>query len=159
MSKRTGKAVTMRDLIDEVGLDAVRYFFAMRSADTHMDFDLDLAVSTSNENPVYYAQYAHARICSMLRQGEEKGISFERNLDLTKIASEKEYDLLKVIGSFPEAVADAAEKRIPHRITNYILNWHLCSTVFTMLRKFSIRQMKKKPGAFIIDEGNTNHIK
>lgn len=120
MSKRTGKAVTMRDLIDEVGLDAVRYFFAMRSADTHMDFDLDLAVSTSNENPVYYAQYAHARICSMLRQGEEKGISFEGNLDLTKIASEKEYDLLKVIGSFPEAVADAAEKRIPHRITNYI---------------------------------------
>lgn len=63
MSKRTGKAVTMRDLIDEVGLDAVRYFFAMRGADTHMDFDLDLAVSTSNENPVYYAQYAHARIC------------------------------------------------------------------------------------------------
>lgn len=120
MSKRTGKAVTMRDLIDEVGLDAVRYFFAMRSADTHMDFDLDLAVSTSNENPVYYAQYAHARICSMLRQGEEKGISFEGNLDLTKIGSEKEYDLLKVIGSFPEAVADAAEKRIPHRITNYI---------------------------------------
>jgi arginyl-tRNA synthetase len=120
MSKRTGKAVTMRDLIDEVGLDAVRYFFAMRSAATHMDFDLDLAVSTSNENPVYYAQYAHARICSMLRQGEEKGISFEGNLDLTKIASEKEYDLLKVIGSFPEAVADAAEKRIPHRITNYI---------------------------------------
>ncbi|MBU8580463.1 MULTISPECIES: arginine--tRNA ligase [Bacillus] len=120
MSKRTGKAVTMRDLIDEVGLDAVRYFFAMRSADTHMDFDLDLAVSTSNENPVYYAQYAHARICSMLRQGEEKGISFEGNLDLTKIASEKEYDLLKVIGSFPEAVSDAAEKRIPHRITNYI---------------------------------------
>jgi len=120
MSKRTGTAVTMRDLIDEVGLDAVRYFFAMRSADTHMDFDLDLAVSTSNENPVYYAQYAHARICSMLRQGEEKGISFEGNLDLTKIGSEKEYDLLKVIGSFPEAVADAAEKRIPHRITNYI---------------------------------------
>lgn len=120
MSKRTGKAVTMRDLIDEVGLDAVRYFFAMRSADTHMDFDLDLAVSTSNENPVYYAQYAHARICSMLRQGEEKGISFEGNLDLTKIGSEKEYDLLKVIGSFPEVVADAAEKRIPHRITNYI---------------------------------------
>ncbi|QHZ45253.1 MULTISPECIES: arginine--tRNA ligase [Bacillus] len=120
MSKRTGKAVTMRDLIDEVGLDAVRYFFAMRSADTHMDFDLDLAVSTSNENPVYYAQYAHARICSMLRQGEEKGMSFEGSLDLTKIGSEKEYDLLKVIGAFPEAVADAAEKRIPHRITNYI---------------------------------------
>ncbi|KAA6474814.1 arginine--tRNA ligase [Bacillus swezeyi] len=120
MSKRTGKAVTMRDLIDEVGLDAVRYFFAMRSADTHMDFDLDLAVSTSNENPVYYAQYAHARICSMLRQGEEKGLSLEGDLALAKISSEKEYDLLKAIGAFPEAVADAAEKRIPHRITNYI---------------------------------------
>ncbi|HZH60099.1 MAG TPA: arginine--tRNA ligase, partial [Metabacillus sp.] len=82
MSKRTGKAVTMRDLIEEVGLDAVRYFFAMRSADTHMDFDLDLAVSKSNENPVYYAQYAHARICSMLRQGEEQGLAYEENLKL-----------------------------------------------------------------------------
>ncbi|MCY9335389.1 arginine--tRNA ligase [Bacillus spizizenii] len=120
MSKRTGKAVTMRDLIEEVGLDAVRYFFAMRSADTHMDFDLDLAVSTSNENPVYYAQYAHARICSMLRQGEEQGLKPAVDLDFSHIKSEKEYDLLKTIGSFPEAVAEAAEKRIPHRVTNYI---------------------------------------
>ncbi|MCY9187935.1 arginine--tRNA ligase [Bacillus mojavensis] len=120
MSKRTGKAVTMRDLIDEVGLDAVRYFFAMRSADTHMDFDLDLAVSTSNENPVYYAQYAHARICSMLRQGEEQGLTPAADLDFSPIQSEKEYDLLKTIGGFPEAVAEAAEKRIPHRVTNYI---------------------------------------
>ncbi len=120
MSKRTGKAVTMRDLIEEVGLDAVRYFFAMRSADTHMDFDLDLAVSTSNENPVYYAQYAHARICSMLRQGEEQGLSFDGQLKLDEISSEKEYDLLKKLGEFPQAVAEAAQKRIPHRITNYI---------------------------------------
>ncbi|MGN7938861.1 arginine--tRNA ligase [Virgibacillus sp. 6R] len=120
MSKRTGKAVTMRDLIEEVGLDAVRYFFAMRSADTHMDFDLDLAVSTSNENPVYYAQYAHARICSMLRQGEEQGLSFDGQLKLEEISSEKEYDLLKKLGEFPQAVAEAAQKRIPHRITNYI---------------------------------------
>ncbi|MEC1549539.1 arginine--tRNA ligase [Bacillus rugosus] len=120
MSKRTGKAVTMRDLIEEVGLDAVRYFFAMRSADTHMDFDLDLAVSTSNENPVYYAQYAHARICSMLRQGEEQGLKPAADLDFSHIQSEKEYDLLKTIGAFPEAVAEAAEKRIPHRVTNYI---------------------------------------
>ncbi|OLQ49755.1 arginine--tRNA ligase [Bacillus licheniformis] len=120
MSKRTGKAVTMRDLIEEVGLDAVRYFFAMRSADTHMDFDLDLAVSTSNENPVYYAQYAHARICSMLRQGEEQGLKPAADLDFSHIQSEKEYDLLKTIGGFPEAVAEAAEKRIPHRVTNYI---------------------------------------
>ncbi|MGK9431126.1 arginine--tRNA ligase [Bacillus atrophaeus] len=120
MSKRTGKAVTMRDLIEEVGLDAVRYFFAMRSADTHMDFDLDLAVSTSNDNPVYYAQYAHARICSMLRQGEEQGLTPASDLDFSAVNSEKEYDLLKTIGGFPEAVAEAAEKRIPHRVTNYI---------------------------------------
>jgi arginyl-tRNA synthetase len=120
MSKRTGKAVTMRDLIEEVGLDAVRYFFAMRSADTHMDFDLDLAVSTSNENPVYYAQYAHARICSMLRQGEEQGLTYAENLKLDEISSEKEFDLLKKLGEFPQAVAEAAQKRIPHRITNYI---------------------------------------
>ncbi|KOO37314.1 arginine--tRNA ligase [Priestia koreensis] len=122
MSKRTGKAVTMRDLTEEVGLDATRYFFAMRSGDTHLDFDLDLAVSQSNENPVYYAQYAHARICSILRQGEESGIVLDDKADLSHISSEKEMDLLKKVGEFPEAVAEAATKRIPHRITNYIFD-------------------------------------
>lgn len=122
MSKRTGKAVTMRELVEEVGLDAVRYFFAMRSSDTHMDFDLDLAVSQSNENPVYYAQYAHARICSILRQGEEQGLTFDRNADFSVIQSEKETDLLKKLGEFPQAVGEAAQKRMPHRITNYIFD-------------------------------------
>lgn len=120
MSKRTGKAVTMRDLVDEVGLDATRYFFAMRSSDTHLDFDLDLAVSESNENPVYYAQYAHARISSILRQGEEQGMKFDAKADFSGIQSEKEMDLLKKLGEFPQAVAEAAQKRVPHRITNYI---------------------------------------
>lgn len=119
MSKRTGKAVTMRDLVEEVGLDATRYFFAMRSADTHLDFDLDLAVSQSNENPVYYAQYAHARISSILRQGEEQGMSAEAP-DYSLIQAEKEIDVLKKIGEFPQAVGEAAQKRMPHRITNYI---------------------------------------
>ncbi|MCM3243888.1 arginine--tRNA ligase [Cytobacillus firmus] len=119
MSKRTGKAVTMRDLVEEVGLDATRYFFAMRSADTHLDFDLDLAVSQSNENPVYYAQYAHARISSILRQGEEQGMSAEA-ADYSLIQAEKEIDVLKKIGEFPQAVGEAAQKRMPHRITNYI---------------------------------------
>jgi arginyl-tRNA synthetase len=121
MSKRTGKAVTMRDLVDEVGLDAVRYFFAMRSSDTHMDFDLDLAVSESNENPVYYAQYAHARISSILRQGE-----LDLEADYSLIQSEKEIDLLKIVGEFPLAVGEAALKRMPHRISNYI--FELAST-------------------------------
>ncbi|WP_026695961.1 arginine--tRNA ligase [Peribacillus kribbensis] len=121
MSKRTGKAVTMRDLIDEVGLDAVRYFFAMRSSDTHLDFDLDLAVSQSNENPVYYAQYAHARIESILRQGREMNLSYEDGqISYGQISSEKEFDLLKKVADFPQIVAEAAQKRIPHRITNYI---------------------------------------
>ncbi|HHW38105.1 MAG TPA: arginine--tRNA ligase [Bacillales bacterium] len=120
MSKRTGKAVTLRELMEEVGIDAMRYFFAMRSADSHLDFDMDLAVSKSNENPVYYAQYAHARICSMLRQGEEQNLIFKGALELSQIQAEKEMDLLKKLGEFPEAVAEAAEKRMPHRITNYI---------------------------------------
>jgi arginyl-tRNA synthetase len=117
MSKRTGKAVTMRDLVDEVGLDAVRYFFAMRSADTHMDFDLDLAVSQSNDNPVFYAQYAHARICSILRQAEGQDYL---HADFALLDSEKEIDVLKKLGEFPQAVGEAAQKRMPHRITNYI---------------------------------------
>ncbi|MBB5179501.1 arginyl-tRNA synthetase [Planomicrobium koreense] len=119
MSKRTGKAVTMRELVELVGLDAVRYFFAMRSGDSHMDFDLDLAVSQSNENPVYYSQYAHARINSILRQAEEQGfIASTDNLSL--LASEKEIDVLKKIGDFPQVVADAAKQRAPHRVTTYI---------------------------------------
>ncbi|WP_280770475.1 arginine--tRNA ligase [Salipaludibacillus daqingensis] len=120
MSKRTGKAVTMRELMEEVGIDATRYFFAMRAADTHLDFDLDLAKSSSNENPVYYVQYAHARICSMIRQGEEKGFTVDTNADLSSLKAEKEQDLMKKIGEFPEAVADAAKRRSPHRITNYV---------------------------------------
>ncbi|KHF38772.1 arginine--tRNA ligase [Halalkalibacter okhensis] len=120
MSKRTGKAVTLRDLMEEVGIDATRYFFAMRSSDTQLDFDMDLAVSKSNENPVYYVQYAHARVCSMLRQGAEQGFTFDEATDLTVLSSEKAYDLLKAIGDFPEVVAEAAQKQIPHRITNYV---------------------------------------
>ncbi len=120
MSKRTGKAVTMRDLVDEVGLDATRYFFAMRSADSHMDFDLDLAVSQSNENPVYYAQYAHARICSILRQADEQGVTFNESANISLIKEEKEIDLLKKVGEFTGVVADSAKKRSPHRVVTYI---------------------------------------
>ncbi len=120
MSKRTGKAVTLRDLMEEVGIDATRYFFAMRSTDSHLDFDMDLAVSKSNENPVYYVQYAHARLASMLRQGEELGFSYNESTDLSALASDKAYELLKAIGDFPLAIAEAAEKQIPHRITNYV---------------------------------------
>ncbi len=120
MSKRTGNAVTMRELMEEVGIDATRYFFAMRAAETHLDFDLTLAKSESNENPVYYVQYAHARICSMLRQAEEKGWSIDPKADLSPLSSEKDQDLMKKIGEYPEALVDAAKRHAPHRITNYV---------------------------------------
>lgn len=127
MSKRTGKAVTLRELMEEVGVDAMRYFFAMRSSDTHLEFDLDLATSKSNENPVYYVQYAHARICSIIRQGEEMGLSYKGDVDLTPVASEKEIELLKKLGEFPEAVTEAAEKLMVQRMTNYV--FELASTL------------------------------
>lgn len=118
MSKRTGKAVTLRELMEEVGIDAMRYFFSMRSSDSHLDFDMDLARSESNENPVYYVQYAHARICTMLKQAEEKGLQSE-SFDGSHLKAEKEEDLLKRLGEFPQIVADAADKRTPHRVTQY----------------------------------------
>jgi arginyl-tRNA synthetase len=99
----------------------------MRSADSHMDFDMDLAVSKSNENPVYYSQYAHARICSILRQGEEMNLQGSEELNLDLVQSEKEIELLKKLGEFPAAVTEAAEKRMPHRITNYV--FELSSTL------------------------------
>ncbi|MER2108034.1 MAG: arginine--tRNA ligase [Solibacillus sp.] len=119
MSKRTGNAVTMRELVEEVGLDAVRYFFVKTAGDSHMDFDLDLAVSQSNENPVYYAQYAHARISSILRSAAEQG--FAASLEnASLLTAEKEEDVLKKVGAFPQIVADAAKHRTPHRIATYI---------------------------------------
>ena len=119
MSKRTGKAVTLRELVEDVGLDAVRYFFAMRSSDSQMDFDLDLAISQSNENPVYYAQYAHARISSILRSADEMGMAASVE-HVSLLQAEKELELLKKIGDFPQVVSDSARIRSPHRITTYI---------------------------------------
>jgi arginyl-tRNA synthetase len=122
MSKRTGKAVTMEDLMEEVGVDAIRYFFTMRSMDSHLDFDMDLAISTSNENPVFYVQYAHARACSVYRQAEEQGIAVLplAEVDLSKLTAEHEYDLLRKIGELPEEVSVAAANFAPHRMIRYV---------------------------------------
>ena len=116
MSKRTGKAVALKDLVEEAGVDAVRYFFVSRAADTHMDFDIDMAKKQTNENPVYYAQYAHARMCSILRSGAD--IAMADHFEL--ITNAKELDLLKHINEFASAVADAAKTRQPHKMCNYI---------------------------------------
>lgn len=122
MSKRTGKAVTMVDLMDEVGVDAIRYFFTMRSMDSHLDFDMDLAISTSNENPVYYVQYAHARICSIFRQAEEQGVAIPQPnaVNFSKLTAEHEYDLLRKMGELPEEIAVAANSYAPHRLVRYV---------------------------------------
>lgn len=119
MSKRTGKAVALRELMDDVGKDAVRYFFVMRSNDSPLDFNLDLARSESNENPVYYVQYAHARICSMLRNAAQKGFTDVSDFDATLLTAEKEVDLLKQLGAFPQVIVDAAEKEAPYRMPQY----------------------------------------
>lgn len=121
MSKRTGKAVALRELIEDVGVDAVRYFFTMRSNDSQLDFDLDLARSKSNENPVFYVQYAHARICTMLAQAAEKGFDMdETDVDVGLLTSEKETDLLKQLAAFPQVIAEAAKREAPYRITQYV---------------------------------------
>jgi len=129
MSKRTGRAVTLADLIDEVGKDAARFFFNLRSADTHLDFDLDLAVKQSEENPVFYVQYAHARISSILRTAKEQGIEFEvENFSEARIKQlvgllkeEPEIELIKKLAEFPEEIRIAAENLSPYRIANFTL--------------------------------------
>jgi len=122
MSKRTGKAVALRELVEDVGADAVRYIFTMRSNDSPLDFDIDLAKKQSNENPVYYVQYAHARICTMLEQAAEKGFHLDADYDAKVLTNEKELDLLKHIATFPQVVVDAAEKEAPNRITQYVFD-------------------------------------
>src|SRR5690625_184278 len=122
MSKRTGKAVTLRELMEEVGIDAMRYFFAMRSSDAHLDFDMDLAKKESNENPVFYVQYAHARICTLLKSAKEKGFEADLNYLAEHLMSEKALDLLKQLGDFPQVIVDAAQDRAPHRMTQYVFD-------------------------------------
>lgn len=123
MSKRTGQAITLNELIEEVGTDAARYFFIMRSLDTQLDFDLDLATSRSNENPVYYIQYAHARIYSVYRQIEEKGGTVPDtwdDVDWSRLCEEPELALIKKMTAFPEEIQKAAVNREPHRLAHFV---------------------------------------
>ena len=115
-SKRRGDAITLRDVCEEVGVDAMRYFFAMRAATTHLDFDMDLAIEQSSNNPVYYAQYAHARLCSILEQG--KDIAIDESGKNLKEASE--LALLKHLADFENLVNDAASDKAPYKVANYI---------------------------------------
>jgi arginyl-tRNA synthetase len=120
MSKRTGQGVTLSELIEEVGRDAARFFFIMRSIDSQLDFDLDLAKSKSNENPVFYIQYAHARIASIFRQAAEAGINMpEGTVPLQVLTTEAETDIIKKLGEYPDEIIVAARDRAPHHIARY----------------------------------------
>ena len=120
MSKRTGQSVTLNELIEEVGTDAARFFFAMRSIDSQLDFDLTLATEKSNENPVYYIQYAHARICSIMRQLAEENVVEAAAADYNLLTDATELELIKKLGEYQEMLEVAAEERAVHRVAHYV---------------------------------------
>ena len=120
MSKRSGKAITLRDLIDEVGSDALRFMYSSKALSTHMDLDLDLAVKNTNENPVYYVQYAYARIASLFRNVNENN-TFKEVTEFKKLNHDTAQKLVKVLLQYPAYIEDAATKRLPHKISQYAL--------------------------------------
>ncbi len=123
MSTRSGEFITLRELRDEVGTDAARFFYVMRKSEQHLDFDLDLAKSESSDNPVYYIQYAHARVSSVMRQLQEKGLDYDEeqgfaNLEL--LAEEQEQKIIKTMAKYPELILSAAKSCEPHQICHYL---------------------------------------
>jgi len=125
MSKRAGTYVTLHDLLDWVGRDATRFFLVSRKPDAEFVFDVDLAVSRSDENPVYYVQYAHARICSVLAQAEEKGFSVPSIAEAPAVAlaplqSAREQALMNRLADYPSTIADAARDAAPHQMASYL---------------------------------------
>ena len=142
MSKRTGQSVTLNELMEEVGTDAARYFFLMRSLDSQLDFDLDLAKKKSNDNPVYYIQYAHARICSIFRQCKETGLSLGDKPELSLLTDESELDLIKKIEEYPEEIERAARDYAPQRIARY--SYDLASAFHSFYNKCRIVGVEPK---------------
>ena len=123
MSTRSGEFVTLRQLRKDVGSDAARFFYVMRKCEQHMDFDLDLAKSQSNENPMYYIQYAHARVCSVLRQLTEKGLSFDQPnglASLNKLTESHESDVLTRLARYSDVINNAAQQHEPHQLVHYL---------------------------------------
>ena len=122
MSTRKGEFVTLDELVDDVGPDAVRYFMLARAAESHMDFDLELARKHSNENPVYYVQYAHARIAGILRNvSDQQLVAQSHELEAEDALSVEERELVKRLLEFPQVAREAAERRAPHAIPNYAI--------------------------------------
>jgi arginyl-tRNA synthetase len=119
MSKRAGSYVTLKEVAQEVGADVMRFFLLMRSSESHLDFDLDLAKKESSENPVYYIQYAYARIGSIFRKAQEEGITQSSN-NLALLKAPEEIDLVKKLLLFPEVLEDSAKSLAPHKVAYYL---------------------------------------
>ena len=122
MSKRTGKAIQLVDLLDEIPIDAARFFFNLREANSQFEFDLDLAVEKSSQNPVFYVQYAHARICSLMANLENEGILLPETADLTLLSDSREIELIRHLTSLPGEVELAAKNYDPSKLTKYAVD-------------------------------------
>lgn len=124
LSKRSGKAITLNTLLEEVPIDAARFFFNLREPNSHFDFDLELAASTSNENPVYYVQYAHARICSILRKAAEEGVTLRTptTAELEQLTAPEERELIRHLAALTDDVVTAAKTYDPAKITHYVID-------------------------------------
>jgi arginyl-tRNA synthetase len=123
MSTRSGEFVTLKEVLDEVGPDAARFFFLTKRSDSHLDFDLDLAKKQSKDNPVYYVQYAHARVSSIFRIAAERGIDTDMSdPDLSALSLPEEKKIMKRLADFPDMLSDAADALEPHRITFFLMD-------------------------------------
>ncbi|UCE05582.1 MAG: arginine--tRNA ligase [bacterium] len=120
MSKRAGEIIEMQEVIDEVGVDAARFFFVNRKCSSHLDFDIDLAKKQSDENPVYYVQYAHARVFNIIKFAEEQGLTIDDSVDLDLLDKDEEKQLIRKLLQYPEVISKAAQFWEPHRLTNYL---------------------------------------
>ncbi len=153
MSTRSGEFVTLRALREEVGNDAARYFYVMRKYDNHIDFDLDLAKSKTNENPVYYVQYAHARICSVFSQLSEKQISYDQANGLAHLAlltSEQERDLFTMLSRYPDIITNAAIGYEPHLLTNYLRELSACFHAWYNAQHFIVEERELRDARLVL---------
>ncbi|HSL41139.1 MAG TPA: DALR anticodon-binding domain-containing protein, partial [Desulforhopalus sp.] len=128
--------ITVDELLDEVGIDPVRFFFMMRKADSQLEFDLGLATRQSQDNPVFYVQYGHARLCAIVRQAEEKGLAVEGDAELELLSAAEELKLLQSLSTFPAVVENSALELAPHRIIFYLME--LAGQIHSYYNKYKV---------------------
>lgn len=154
MSKRTGRSISLTDLLEEVGRDAARFIFNTKASGSHLDFDLDLAVRQSNDNPVFYVQYAHARICSMLRLLESEGITVPGagEAELTELSAKEELELIKKLAEYPDEIRISAQTLEPSRLTRYVTDVaSLFHSFYTFCRVKGEREELMKARLLLVD--------